>query len=60
MRNELLAIIVCPSCRGNLILSAKKNELLCLSSRLAYPIVDGIPVLIKSEARSMEDSDLTQ
>lgn len=46
---KLLDILVCPLCRGKLIL--KKNELICLFDRLAYPIRDEIPVMLESEAR---------
>ncbi|MDF1757783.1 MAG: Trm112 family protein [Legionellaceae bacterium] len=49
MDKKLLDILVCPLCRGKLIL--KKNELICLFDRLAYPIRDEIPVMLESEAR---------
>ncbi|MBA4696980.1 MAG: Trm112 family protein [Legionella sp.] len=51
MDQRLLAILVCPVCKGKLIL--KKNELLCLFDRLAYPIRDDIPVMLEKEARSI-------
>lgn len=46
---ELLAIIVCPACRGDL--SAQGEELVCASCGLAYPVRDDIPVLLVDEAR---------
>jgi uncharacterized protein len=46
---ELLAIIVCPACRGDL--EARAEELVCQSCGLAYPVRDDIPVLLVDEAR---------
>lgn len=53
---ELLAIIVCPACHGELVLvdageSAAQPELVCQACGLAYPVRDGIPVLLVDEAR---------
>jgi uncharacterized protein YbaR (Trm112 family) len=45
----LLAIIVCPDCRGDLSLTG--SELICQTCGLAYPIRDNIPVLLVDEAR---------
>ena len=57
MDKKLLAILVCPLCKGKLLL--KKNELICSFDRLAYPIRDGIPVMLEHEARvlSLEEKD---
>jgi len=54
---KLLDILVCPLCKGSLIL--KKEELICRFDRLAYPIRDGIPVMLEPEARtlSLEEKD---
>jgi uncharacterized protein YbaR (Trm112 family) len=49
MDNRLLEILVCPLCKGKLIF--KENELICRFDRLAYPIRDGIPVMLEQEAR---------
>ena len=49
MDKRLLEILVCPLCKGKLIL--KKPELICRFDRLAYPIRDGIPVMLEQEAR---------
>ncbi|GAB2983411.1 Trm112 family protein [Nocardioides montaniterrae] len=46
----LLEIIVCPDCRGSLTLT-EVPELVCGSCGLAYPVTDGIPVLLVDEAR---------
>jgi uncharacterized protein YbaR (Trm112 family) len=51
---ELLAIIVCPACRSALELTAASgggSELVCTGCGLAYPVRDGIPVLLVDEAR---------
>lgn len=50
--DSLLAIIVCPECRG--ALDASSEELLCPACRLAYPVVDDIPVLLVDEARRVQ------
>ena len=57
MDKKLLEILVCPLCKGQLIL--KKQELICRFDRLAYPIRDGIPVMLEPEARalSLEEKD---
>ena len=53
MDKKLLAILVCPVCKGELRIDRKANELLCLADALAYPIRDGVPVMLSSEAREM-------
>ncbi|MDV7103024.1 Trm112 family protein [Vibrio sp. TH_r3] len=54
MDHRLLEIVACPICKGKLIFDAEKQELICKFDRLAYPIKEGIPVLLESEARIME------
>jgi uncharacterized protein YbaR (Trm112 family) len=46
---KLLEMLVCPLCKGNLIL--KNKELICRFDRLAFPIQDGIPVMLEQSAR---------
>ncbi len=48
---KLLEILVCPVTKGPLIYDKKKQELISKSARLAYPIRDGIPVMLEEEAR---------
>ena len=48
MDKRLLEILVCPLCKGKLLL--KENELICRFDRLAYPIREGIPVMLEQEA----------
>ena len=50
---KLLEILVCPVTKGPLTLSADKTELISYSARLAYPIRDGIPVMLADEARDL-------
>ncbi len=47
---ELLEILVCPSCKGEIELKADNSGLKCLSCRRVYPIRDGIPVMLIEEA----------
>lgn len=57
MDKRLLDILVCPLCKGQLIVH--KKELICRFDRLAYPIRDGIPVMLEQEARvlSLEEKE---
>ena len=57
MDKKLLEMLVCPLCKGKLLY--KKPELICLFDRLAFPIRDGIPVMLEQEARivSLEEKD---
>jgi hypothetical protein len=51
---KLLEILVCPVTKGPLIYDKAKQELVSRSARLAYPIRDGIPVMLEDEARKLE------
>lgn len=55
MDNHLLEILVCPLCKGKLVYHKKPAELICRFDKLAYPIRDGIPVMLPEEARQVED-----
>lgn len=50
---KLLDILVCPETKAPLVYDKEKNELVCKASRLAYPVRDGIPVMLKEEAREL-------
>jgi uncharacterized protein YbaR (Trm112 family) len=52
---KLLDLLVCPLTKGRLSLDRQRNELVSQSARLAYPIRDGIPIMLVSEARKIED-----
>lgn len=60
MDKQLLDILVCPITKGPLRLSADRQELISVSARLAYPVRDGIPVLLEGEARTLSDDEVTQ
>lgn len=50
---KLLEILVCPLTKGQLTVSADRQELISWSARLAYPIRDGIPIMLVDEAREL-------
>lgn len=54
MDSKLLEILVCPLCKGPLIYHKADSELLCKGDRLAFPIRDGIPVMLEEEARELK------
>lgn len=51
---KLLAILVCPICKAKLQFEQEQNELLCINDKLAFPIKDGIPVMLQEEARIID------
>lgn len=53
MDAKLLEILVCPLCKGPLVYKKEAQELICKTDRLAYPIRDGIPVMLEEEARHL-------
>ena len=53
MDAKLLEILVCPVTKGPLVYDRERGELISRSARLAYPIRDGIPVLLEDEARKL-------
>lgn len=50
---KLLEILVCPLCKGKLAYRKEAAELVCRADRLAYPVKDGIPVMLEDEARKL-------
>jgi tetraacyldisaccharide 4'-kinase len=50
---RLLEILVCPLCKGKLFYRKEAAELVCRADRLAYPVKDGIPVMLEDEARKL-------
>jgi len=54
---KLLEILVCPVTKGPLIYDRERQELISKPARLAYPIRDGIPVMLEEEARKLEPSE---
>ena len=55
---KLLEILVCPVTKGPLEPNADKSELISRSAKLAYPVRDGIPVLLENEARALSEQEL--
>ena len=53
MDPKLLDILVCPICKGPLLYRKPEQELVCRACRLAYPVRDGIPVMLEDEARKI-------
>ena len=60
MDAKLLQILVCPVTKGPLIYDKKNNELISKSARLAYPIRDGIPVMLEDEARKLTEIEYSR
>ena len=58
MDTKLLELLVCPVTKGPLEMNRDTQELVSRSARLAYPIRDGIPVLLENEARTLTDAEL--
>jgi len=58
MDTKLLELIVCPVTKGPLQFDREKQELISRAARLAYPVRDGIPVLLENEARPLSDTEL--
>lgn len=53
LAKELLAIMVCPKCKGKIYVSDGEAGLVCDACRLLYPIVDDIPVMLVEEAKTL-------
>lgn len=58
MDTRLLELLVCPVTKGPLEYDRERQELVSRSARLAYPVRDGIPILLESEARTLTDEEL--
>ena len=57
MQTRLLEILVCPITKGRLRYDRDRQELVSQAAKLAFPIRDGIPILLESEARRLDDSE---
>jgi len=53
MDKKLLDILVCPLCKSSLIYQQEQQELICKADGLAFPVRDGIPVMLEDEAREL-------
>lgn len=54
MENRLLQILVCPVCKSPLQHDREHQELICKADRLAFPIRDGVPIMLENEARQLD------
>ncbi len=57
MDKNLLEILACPVCKGELVFDKTNQELICRFDHLAFPIVDDIPVMLESRARRLEKDE---
>ena len=57
MDPKLLELLVCPVTKGPLLLDRDKGELVSRSARLAYPVRDGVPIMLIDEARELEPDE---
>lgn len=55
---RLLEILVCPRTKASLVYDKARQELISTAARLAYPIREGIPIMLEDEARPIEDEEL--
>ncbi|MCK5122234.1 MAG: Trm112 family protein [Methylococcales bacterium] len=58
MDKKLLDILACPLCKSSLIYKQDAQELLCKADRLAFPVRDGIPVMLEGEARELSNEEI--
>jgi uncharacterized protein YbaR (Trm112 family) len=57
MDTKLLELLVCPVTKGPLVYVRETQELISRSARLAYPIRDGIPIMLENEARPITEEE---
>jgi uncharacterized protein YbaR (Trm112 family) len=57
MEARLLDILACPLCKGPLNYERTQSVLVCHADRLAFPIRDGVPIMLEEEARQLEPGD---
>ena len=54
---KLLDVLVCPLTKGRLTYDRERQELISKSARLAYPIRNGVPIMLPGEARELQDAE---
>lgn len=57
MDSRLLDILACPICKGSLRFDKQSTQLICRVDRLAFPVRDGIPVMLEDEAKALDAND---
>jgi uncharacterized protein YbaR (Trm112 family) len=60
MDAKLLSLLVCPVTKGPLRFHAETKELISRSARLAYPVRDGIPIMLEGEARALTEAEIEE
>ena len=55
---KLLEILACPICKGELHYDKNSKELVCTVDKLAFPVRDGVPIMLTAEARAMSSDEL--
>ena len=60
MDAKLLQLLVCPVTKGPLRYNPEAQELVSRSARLAYPVRDGIPVMLENEARTLTEAEIEE
>lgn len=60
MNPKLLEILVCPVTKGPLVYNKQTQELVSKTARLAFPVRDGIPVMLEEEARRLEEHEYSE
>jgi uncharacterized protein YbaR (Trm112 family) len=58
MSERLTDILACPVCKGALVWQREAQEFVCRADRLAFPVRDGIPVMLPDEARRLASDDV--
>jgi len=58
INQEMLELLLCPKCRGNVLLNAAKNQIICGRCKLGYEIKDGIPIMLTDEAQPIEEDEI--
>lgn len=54
MDKRILDVLVCPLCKSPVHYDEQKQELICKADRLAFPVRDGMPIMLENEARQIE------
>ncbi len=57
MDKNLIEILACPICKGEVVYDAPNQELICKFDRIAYPVVNDIPVMLESRARRLGEGE---
>ncbi len=57
LSKELLEFICCPKCKKDLFYDEKRNILICKNCKVFYKVIDDIPILLESEAQSLEEKN---